>query len=169
MKKPLLIFVIGGFLVIIGISLSVYGSQLIIENIATDEKQLGIGMSMKISKDLDPAKNKNGVYVVQIPDFKQEHITATIFDPSGQTLVSKTIENNPFQDTFEISQSGTYELLIENIGEREMDVVGVIGYLPHDESLTVSIFGFIVIVVGLIGLVVGIIYFIKNRGNTKIN
>ena len=169
MKKPILIFAIGVFLVMIGIGLSVYGSQLIIENLATEEKNLGIGKSVEVTKDLDPNVNENGVYVVQITDFKQAHIAATIFDPLGQIVISKTVEHNPYQDIFKISSAGTYKLLVENSGERDVDITAVMGYLPQDKSLTVSIFGFIVIILGLAGLIVGIIYFIKSRKKTNIS
>ena len=165
MKKPILLLAIGGFLVIVGIGLSVYGSQLITENITSKEESLGIGRSTVVLKELDPVKNDNGVYVIQVVDFKKEdHIDATIFDPLGELLVTKSIDHNPFQDSFSIHTAGTYKLQIENSGEREVQVVGVIGYLPKDVSLTVSIFGFIVIIVGLAGLAVGTMYFIKNRG-----
>ena len=153
-----------------GIGLSVYGSQIIIENLATQEQRLGIGRSMEITKELDSSINENGVYVVQVADFRDEdRVSITIFDPLGQILTSRTIESNPFQDSFKISTSGTYKIVVENSGEREMDVMTVIGHLPQDESLTISIFGFIVIIMGLVGLVTGIIYFIKSRGKTDIN
>lgn len=165
-----MLLVIGGFLIIIGIGLSVYGSQLIIENLVTDEKRLGMGTSIELSKELDPSINKNGVYVLQIIDFKEEdRLQTSIYDPSDQVIVSKSIEYNPFQDNFTISTAGTYKLLIENTGEKELEVTAVLGYLPEGQSLTVSIFGFIVIIMGLIGSGAGIIYFIKSRSRIDIN
>lgn len=169
-KKPVMLFAIGGFLIVFGIGLSVYGSQLIVENLATGEKRLEMGVSMELSKDLDPLINENGVYVLQIADFKEESRLQTfIYDPSDQIVVSKSIERNPFQDNFTISTTGIYKLLIENTGERELEVTAVLGYLPEGQSLTVSIFGFIIIIVGLIGLGAGIIYFIKSRGRMDTN
>lgn len=168
MKKPILLLVIGGFLIIVGIGLSVYGSQLIIENLATQERQIETNMQMEISKKLDPSINEDGVYVVQVADFKDGSVDATVFDPFGQIVTSKHIEQNPYQDSFKISSSGTYMLVIENKGET-IDVTAVIGYLPQDESLMASIFGFIVIIIGLIGLGVGIMYFIRSRSKTEFN
>lgn len=166
----MILLVIGGFLIIIGIGLSVYGSQLIIENLVTEEKRLGMGTSMELSKELDPLINKNGVYVLQITDFKEEsRLHTSIYDPSDQVVVSKSIEYNPFQDNFTILTAGTYKLLIENTGEKELEVTAVLGYLPEGQSLTVSIFGFIVIIMGLIGAGAGIIYFIKSRGRIDTN
>jgi hypothetical protein len=169
-KKPVMLLVIGGFLMIFGIGLSVYGSQLIIENLATDEKQLGIGTSMEVSKELDPVINENGVYVLQIVDFKEaSRLQASIYDPLGQIVVTKSIDHSPFQDNFTISTAGTYKLVLENTGEKELEVTAVLGHLPQGQSLTVSIFGFVVIIIGLIGLAVGIIYFIKSRGRVDTN
>lgn len=169
-KKPALLFVIGGFLIIVGIGLSVYGSQLIVENLVTEEKRLGMGTSMELSKELDPTINENGVYVLQIIDFREESSLQTyVYDPSDQVVVSKSIEHSPFQDNFTISTAGTYKILIENTGERELEVTAVLGYLPQGQSLTISIFGFIIIIIGLIGLAVGIIYFIKSRNRTDTN
>lgn len=170
MKKPLLLLIIGGFLIVLGIGLSAYGSQIIIENLTTREQHLGIGRSMEITKELDSSINENGVYVVQVADFRDEdRVLVTIFDSLGQILTSKTIERSPFQDSFKISTSGNYKIVVENSGEREIDVMTVMGHLPQDESLTISIFGFIVIIIGLVGLMVGIIYFIKSREKIDIN
>ena len=165
-----MLLVIGGFLMIIGIGLSVYGSQQIIENLATQEKRLGIGTSMELLKELDPSINENGVYVLQTEDFREEsRLQASVYDPLGQTVISKSVEHSPFQDNFTISTVGMYKLVIENIGERELEVTAVVGYLPDGQSLTVSIFGFVIIIIGLTGLGGGVVYFIKSRGRIDIN
>ncbi|HSB56489.1 MAG TPA: hypothetical protein VLD38_01580 [Nitrosopumilaceae archaeon] len=169
-KKPGMLLVIGGFLILFGIGLSFYGSQLIIENLTTQEKRLGIGTSMELTKELDPSINENGVFVVQTDDFREaSRLQASVYDSLGQIVILKSIEHSPFQDNFTISTTGVYKLLIENIGERELEVTAVIGYLPNGQSLTVSIFGFIVIIVGLIGLGTGIVYHFKSRGRIGTN
>ena len=155
----------GGFLVLIGIVLSVYATQLIIENLTTQEGSVESEMTMEVYKELDPAENENGVYVIQIEDFQgTDSITTSVFDPLGNIVATKSIDSNPFQDGFKISTSGTYKLLIENLADREIHVTAVIGHMPQDESLMVSIFGFIVILVGLVGLAVGSLYIVKSRG-----
>jgi hypothetical protein len=169
-KKPVMLLVTGGFLIIVGIGLSVYGSQLIVENLVAEEKRLGMGTSMELTKELDPTINENGVYVLQITEFKEESsLQTSVYDPSDQVIVSKSIEHNPFQDNFTISTAGTYKILVENTGERELEVAAALGYLPEGQSLAISIFGFIIIIIGLIGLAFGIIYFIKSRNRTDIN
>ena len=164
MKKPILLLAMGGFLVVIGIVLSVYATQLIIENLTTQEGSVESEMTIEVYKELDPAENENGVYVIQIEDFQgTDSITTSVFDPSGNIVATKSIDSNPFQDGFKISTSGTYKLLIENLADREIHVTAVIGYMPQDESLMVSVFGFIVILVGLVGLAVGSLYIVKSR------
>ena len=147
-----------------GIGISFYSSQLVIENISTQQESLAAGHSLVVSKELDPTKNENGVYVVQVADFKaDDNILAKVFDPTDMTIVSKSISHNPYQDNFKITTKGTYKLSVENLGGRDLQIEGVIGYLPKDSSLAISIFGFIVIIVGLSGLAVGMMYFVKTR------
>ena len=165
-----MLLVTGAFLIIFGIGLSVYGSQLIIENLVTEEKRLGMGTSMELSKEFDPAVNENGIYVLQIADFKEgTRLQVSVYDPSDMIIVSKSVEYNTSQENFTISTPGTYKVQIENTGERELELMAVLGYLPQDQSLTISIFGFIVIIVGLVGLAVGIIYYIRARNRTDTN
>ena len=164
MKKTIPLLVIGGFLTVTGIGISFYGSQLVIENISTQQESLAAGHSLVVSKELDPTKNENGVYVVQVADFKaDDNILAKVFDPTDMAIVSKSISRNPYQDNFKITTKGTYKLSVENLGGRDLQIEGVIGYLPKDSSLAISIFGFIVIIVGLAGLAIGMMYFVKTR------
>ena len=164
MKKTIPLLVIGAFLTVTGIGISFYSSQLVIENLATHQESLAAGHSMTVLKELDPTKNEKGVYVVQAADFKaDDNILAKVFDPTDNVIVSKSISRNPYQDNFKITTKGTYKLSVENSGQREVQIEGVIGYLPKDSSLTTSIFGFVVIIVGLSGLVVGTMYFLNTR------
>ena len=166
----MLFLVMGGFLVVIGIGLSVYATQLVIENLTTQEGFVGGGMTMEVYKELDPAKNESGVYVIQIDDFQDvDGIIISVFDPLGSVVITKSIDSNPIQDSFKISMAGTYKLLVENSADGKVHVVAVIGYLPQDQSLTVSIFGFVVILIGLVGLVAGTLYFIKNRNKPNVS
>lgn len=166
----MLFLIMGGFLVAIGIGLSVYATQLVIENLTTQKGFVGGGMTMEVYKELNPAKNENGVYVIQIDDFQSvDGIIISVFDPLGNVVITKSIDSNPIQDSFKISMAGTYKLLVENSADREVHLVAVIGYLPQDQSLTVSIFGFVVILIGLVGLVAGTLYFIKNRNKPNVS
>lgn len=157
---------ISAILIIIGIGVTIYESQLIIENVTNQQQNLSTGTSMTVTKDLDPSKNQNGVYSVQITDFKEDsNIKVLVFNPSDEIITSKSITKNPFQANFLISTSGTYKIQIENQGPQEVQVLAIIGNYPQNISL-LDIFGFVVLIMGLSGLAIGIMYFIKNRGKT---
>ena len=88
-------------MIIIGIGLSIYESQLINENVANQQQNLLIGGSMTLTKELDPSKNQNGVYSIQITDFKEDNnIKVTVFNPADEIITSKSITKNPFQEIF---------------------------------------------------------------------
>lgn len=169
MKKFKPIIITSAILIIIGIGLAIYESQLVNENVANQQQNLSVGGSMTLTKELDPSKNQNGVYSVQITNFQDdENIKVTVSNPSDEIITSKPVTKNPFQENFSISTGGTYKLQIENQGPREVQVLAIIGNYPQDLSL-LDIFSFIVLIIGLSGLAIGIMYFIKNRGRTDVS
>ena len=169
MKKFKLIILISTFLVIIGIALTFYESQLINNSVTNQQQNLLPGSSMFLTKDLDPTENQNGVYSVQITDFQtDDSIKANIFDPAGETITSKSITKSPFQENFIISTKGTYKIQVENQGSREVQILAVIGNYPQNISL-IDMCGFILLIAGLSGLAIGIMYLVKNRGKSNIS
>ena len=83
------IFLIGvGILIVAGVGLSFYGAQLITQDIAVKDRLLSSGGSLEIVTELDSSQSEIGVYVVQVPDFKDEIVVATIFDPSDIQIIS---------------------------------------------------------------------------------
>ena len=168
MKKFKLIIVISAFLILTGIGVTIYESQLIIENVTNQQQNLSTGTSMAVTKDLDPSKNQNGVYSVQITDFQDDNIKVSILNPVDDIVTSKLITKNPFQENFFISINGTYKIQIENQGHREIQVLAIIGNYPQNISL-IDIFGFVALIIGLSGLAIGIMYFVKNRGKTSVS
>ena len=169
MKKFKPVIVISAILIIIGIGLSIYESQLINENVANQQQNLLIGGSMTLTKELDPSKNQNGVYSIQITDFKEDNnIKVTVFNPADEIITSKSITKNPFQENFSISTRGIYKIQIENQGQQEIQVLAIIGNYPQNIPL-LDIFSFVVLIIGLGGLTIGIMYFVKNRGKTDVS
>jgi len=163
-KKFKLVIIISAILIIIGIGLAIYESQLINENVTNHQQNLLSGGSMTLTKDLDASENQNGVYSVQIIDFQEgDNIKVIVFNPVNEVITSKPITKNLFQENFLISTSGTYKVQIENQGPREVQILAAIGNYPQNISL-IDIFDFIVLIVGLSGLAIGIMYLIKNRG-----
>jgi hypothetical protein len=169
MKKFKLIIIISAILVIIGIALTFYESQLINWSVINQQQNLLPGASMILTKDLDSSKNQNGVYSVQITDFqKDDNIKASIFNPIGEIVISKSITKSPLQENFIVSTSGTYKIQIENQGSREVQILAVIGNYPQNIAL-IDMCSFILLITGLSGLAIGIMYLVKNRGKTNIS
>ena len=169
MKKFKLVIIISAILVVIGITLTFYESQLINWSVINQQQNLLPGASMVLTKDLDPSKNQNGVYSVQITDFqKDDNIKVSIFNPVGETVISKSITKNPLQENFIISTNGTYKIQIENQGSREIQILAVIGSYPQNIAL-IDMCSFILLITGLSGLAIGIMYLVKNRGKTNIS
>ncbi len=163
MIKPKSIIIVSGILVLIGIAITAYQSQITSENLANQQNTIGIGTQMIITKEMNPDSNQKGVYSIQITDFKNDdNIKATIIDPAGIPIITKSITKSPIQETFQILSSGNYTLQIENHGQREIQVLGIIGYYPPDIELA-DISGFIALMIGLSGLAVGMMYLIRNR------
>lgn len=163
MTNPKIILVASATLVLIGIGLSVYQAQFTVENLANQEQKLAIGSQMIISKDMNPDKDSKGVYSIQATDFRSDDkIKASVIDPYGTYVTTKSITKSPFQDFFNVSINGTYKLQIENNGNREIQVLGIIGYYPVGIDIIDTI-GFVVLIAGLSGLAIGMMYLIRNR------
>ena len=163
MVKPKPIIIISGILVLIGIAITAYQSQITSENLSNQQNTLGVGTQMIVAKEMNPNTNQNGVYSIQITDFKDtDNIKATVLNPAGTSIITRSITKSPVQEMFKVTTSGNYTLQIENQGQQEVQVLGIIGYYPQGIELA-DISGFIVLMVGLSGLAVGIMYLIRNR------
>lgn len=163
MIKPKPILIVSGILVLIGIAITAYQSQITSENLSNQQNTIGIGTQMIVTKEMNPDNNQKGVYAIQITDFKNEdNVKAIIIDPTGTPIITKSITKSPIQETFKISSSGNYTLQIENHGQSEIQVLGIIGYYPQNIELA-DISGFIALIIGLSGLAVGMMYLIRNH------
>ncbi len=163
MVKPKPIIIISSILVLIGIAITAYQSQITTENLSNQQNTVGVGTQMTVTKEMNQNSNQNGVYSIQITDFKDDdNVKAAVIDPTGASIITKSITKNPVQEMFKITASGNYTLQIENQGPREIQVLGIIGYYPQGIELA-DISGFIALMIGLSGLAVGIMYLIRNR------
>jgi hypothetical protein len=163
--KPLII--ISTILTITGIGLTIYEFQLVNENVTNQQQDLLAGESMTLTKNLDTAKSRDGVYLVQVSDFKEgDNIKLMVFNPSDTIMVSKSITNNPLQENFSITADGNYKIQIENQGTNEVQVLAMIGNYPQN-ILFLDTIGFILLIIGLAGISVGLMYFLKNRSKTS--
>lgn len=161
--RPKFILIISGILVLTGMLISFLQSENEVNDLATVQQDLPQGSFMNVSKSLDPVESKNGVYSIQISDAKEgDSLSATITDPNGNIVTSKSITKSLFQENFTIFSQGTYELKIQNTAQSDMQVLAIIGYYPHGTTL-LDVFDIIVLIAGLGGLAVGIMYLVKER------
>lgn len=167
MPKAGIFLTVVGALIVIGLILSFYGSQIITEELISEQKNLVPRDGFTIEAVLDPEISETGVYVVQTVNFRENSIFVRVIDPFKNQLNSKWIDKESFEDRFEILNSGTYQLVVENLGPEETNVIGVIGHMPEKSKLSVGITGLYILIVGLIGMVGMVIYSIRNRRKSK--
>jgi hypothetical protein len=157
------ILIVSGMLVISGILISFFQSETETRELASSQQDLTPGSSMNVSNSLDPIKSKNGVYSIQVSDFKNgDVLSASIVGPNGNFIITKSITKSPFQENFTISLAGTYELKIQNSAQEDMQVLGIIGYYPEGATL-LDVFSVVILIIGLSGLALGMMYLIKTR------
>ena len=146
--------VIVGIMIAIGAMLLIYGSQTITGDLVIEEGKINSLTQLEIKAELDPEINTQGVYAVQTIEGKEYDISASVIDPSQDEIRDVSINRNSFEDNFEIDEAGTYTLIISTAESEEIPLVGGIGHLPDSTGVTISIAGFIVIVLGMIGVAV---------------
>ena len=157
--------VIVGIMIAIGAMLLIYGSQTITGDLVIEEGKINSLTQLEIKAELDPDINTQGVYAVQTIEGKEYDISASVIDPSQDEIRDVSINRNSFEDNFEIDEAGTYTLIISTAESEEIPLVGGIGHVPDSTGVTISIAGFIVIVLGMIGVAVIGFMIIKQRKN----
>ena len=170
MVKPIPIIIASGILVLVGFVITIYQSQITSENFVNEQKSLSNGTQMTITKAMDLNNNRKGVYGMQVTDLKNDdNIKVVVIDPNRNAIITKSVTTSPIQEIFKISSSGNYTLQIENQGQREIQILGFIGYYPEgiESDETSGNIVPIMLIIGLAGLAVGIMYFIKNRAKPK--
>lgn len=162
MQRTGILFVIVGSIVGAGIILSFYGNQVIFEDLIKGEKQVKVGENLTIPVELDSKETQTGIYAVQLINFK-EGMTAKILDPFDNIIESKLINEEVFEGRFDITVSGIYKLVLENTGEKEITVFGVIGPEPDAGKKSLGFISLYILIIGLIGMAGVAIYEVKNR------
>ena len=162
MKKPLIFLVLVGGLIGMGIILSVYGNFLIFQDLNQGDGEIFDGNNLAIKVELDHTQTQTGIYAIQIFEFERAVISATILDPFGTEIKTHSMTEELFEGLFDVSASGEYTLLIENSGE-QVKVFGVIGPEPVAWKQSVDTVSFIILAIGLIGMVALAISIIISR------
>ncbi len=162
MKKSAIFLAIVGVLIGAGIILSFYGNYILFEDLVQGNGEVFDGQDLVIEVELDSSKTKSGIFAIQILDFKEGMVTASIIDPSNTTIESESVNQEVFEGLFEVTSSGNYKLLIENKGETA-NVFGVIGPEPDEGKRALSNISMYILVAGLVGMAGVAVYIFINR------
>ena len=157
--------VIVGIMIAVGAMLLIYGSQTITGDLVIEEGKIKSLTQLEIRTELDPEINTQGVYAVQTIEGKEYDISAIVLDPLDVKIRDVSINRNSFEDNFEIDDAGTYTLIISTSESEEIPLVGGIGHVPDSTGVTISIAGFFVIVLGMIGVIVIGVMIVRQRKN----
>ena len=156
--------VIAGVLIVSGLVISVLGNQLTLEGIIQENGKVSSTQTVSISADFDADNTQIGIFAVQIMESKESTTYAKILDPSDIEIISQKVNEDTIEREFDITETGTYTLLIQGSSDEEIFVTGAIGPLPDtDKKFIISIISTSVLIIGMSGLVMIGIYLIINR------
>jgi len=158
-----------GVLIGIGAALLFIGSQAITSDIMIQEGQIDDKIRLELQANLDPEINTEGVFVVQTMEGIEVSLQVSILDPSKHEIRANTVVTNSFEDRFDIIESGMYTLIIETTNDMEVDVVGGIGHVPDASAYSISVIGFAMLLIGMIGVVVVGIILVRQRKRTGVS
>jgi hypothetical protein len=163
-QKSGLIIVILGLLIVTGLIVSIVGNQITLEGINQGNGEVSSTQTVTISVDIDMEKTPIGIFAVQVMEFKENAISIKILDPSDTEIIFQEVNEDTIEEKFDVLETGTYQLVIQNSNDEGIYVTGAIGPLPDaSKKNIISIISTSTLLIGMIGLVVIGIYGIKNR------
>ena len=164
MQKSGLIVVIFGLLIVTGLVVSLVENQITLEGINQGNGKASSIETVTVSVDLDKETTPVGIFAVQIMEFKENTISATILDPSNIEIISQKVNEETLEKEFDVFETGTYQLIIQSSDEDEIYVVGAIGSLPDaDKKFILSVIALSILIIGMIGMATVGVIGIKNR------
>ena len=163
MQKSIIILIIPGALIGIALILLVLGNQMILEGINQGNGKISQSQSLIISAEFDIQETTQGVFAVQIIDFKDNTLTVKILDPLDIEIISQIINEESIEKEFDIVDNGIYKLVIENEGNEEIQVFGAMGPLPDANKKLLGLISVCILIIGMIGMVGYVINGIKKR------
>ena len=108
--------------------------------------------------------NYNYYFIFKIREFKRFS-----FETYKSKIITNSVITNSFEGVFDITESGTYTLLIETSTDEVVNVVGGIGHMPDASVYSISMAGFVLLLIGMIGVVVVGIILVRARKKAGTN
>jgi len=154
-KSSVLLAVMGG-LVAGGLALSVWGNEVLFEDFAKNEGKIGMNGALEVQAAME--ESQNGVFAVEVLELRQNTIHATVSDPNGGQVLREVVDKEAYEGYFDVGISGNYTLVIDNSGQEEKLVAGYLGPAHEASKRALAFVSVYVLVVGLIGMFVAVIY-----------
>tara|TARA_B100000929_G_scaffold266325_1_gene233914 strand:+ start:524 stop:1033 length:510 start_codon:yes stop_codon:yes gene_type:complete len=167
-KAAKFLVVIGG-LIGIGAAVLFAGSQAITSDIIIQEGQIDGINKIEIEVDLDPEINSEGVFVVQTMEGIEISLSVMILDPYENKIITNSVVTNSFEGYFDITEAGIHTLVIETTDETQVNVVGGIGHVPDALAYSISMIGFAMLLIGMIGVIIVGIILIRQRKQNRVS
>ena len=150
-----------GGLIAGGLGLSVLGNEVLFEDFAKNESKVGIEDNLEVQVTLE--ESQKGVFAVEVLELKPDTIYATIYDPNQNQVLMELIDKEAYEGYFDVNMSGNYTLKVENSDQEEKFIAGYIGPEPDASKRTIAFVSIYLLIIGLIGMLVAVIYAIATR------
>lgn len=163
MQKAGIILVVSGALIVVGLILLAAGNQIILEGVFQGNGKINSNQDLTISGEFDSEESTIGVFAVQVMEFKDKTVSAKILDPFDNQIVSKNVDEETIEEEFDITDTGSYKLVIQTDSNEDIQVFGAIGPLPDAGKKSLSFISAYILIIGMVGLVGAGIYRIKSK------
>lgn len=132
LKRGHIFLIAGGVLIAVGLFASGYYGEQVLEDM--QKHTIQPNSYVQIVQNI-PAGS--GLYIVAIPEFESNSQPAVkVTDPSGETLVQKTVQAPFVSEPFSAATAGNYTLTITNMSQDTvLDASGIIGDQQAIESV----------------------------------
>lgn len=163
MKRAHLILFIGGALVAVGMILSYIGATLIAQEVAITEGIVNQDSPIEFTTRLSPNIAATGKFVIIVEGSSYEHLIARLYDPAGDLLATKEINQKSTEEKFQIDRDGNYTLILKKSDSGDIPIVIGLTHEPEKALVALNTLGQSLILSGFIGVVISFVYFIINR------
>ena len=150
-------------MIVIGLILSVVGNQVILEGFSQGNGKISLDQALTVSGDFNAQESPIGIFAVQVMEFRDNTFLVRVLDPFDTEIISQDMNEDKIENEFNILETGTYKLIIENMSNEEIQVFGAIGPSPDAGKKSLGFVSVYVLMIGLAGLAISGIFAIKKR------
>lgn len=160
-RRSVVFLVAMGAIVAGGLAMSMWGNQALFEDLVVETSTLGPSDTLEASVHMEEGR---GVFAVEAVGAAHDTIHVEVVEPGGAGLVlGHFMENEAHEGSFDAGMPGEYVLLVSNRGHDDMAVTGYIGPEPDSAKRSIAFVSMYMLITGLVGMPVGIIWSVTGR------